>query len=276
MKQYKSIFIQQKSPNSKVFYIYLNIPSKFNAFPLEFFTEFPDAIDSLDQNPDVGVIIVAGVGDHFCAGGDIKLLEYIAQTAYSGEGVRGNEWVRRTARMLQEAFNAVERSRKTVISSIHGYCIGGGIDIVTACDLRYCTKDTIFMMKHIDLGFTDDMGALQRLTPIIGHGNALEMALTCRKVSAQEAKEMGLVSRVFESKQALDEGVALIAEGIAAKSPIVVAGTKIVMLKSKDLTIEQGLEYVGTWNAAAINSSGDMVEAIRALTEKRKPCFAKL
>ncbi|XP_065857819.1 delta(3,5)-Delta(2,4)-dienoyl-CoA isomerase, peroxisomal-like [Euphorbia lathyris] len=276
MKQYKSICIQQKTPNSRVFHLCLNIPSKLNAFPYEFFSEFPDALASLDQNPDVGVIIVCGAGDHFCAGADFKALGFIAEKGLSAEGIRGNEWVRQTARILQEAFTAVERCRKPVIASIHGYCIGGAFDIISACDIRYCTQDSIFILKHIDMGFTNDMGTLQRLPAIVGYGNAMEMALTCRKVLGQEAKEIGLVSRVFESKQALDEGVTLIAEGIAAKSPIAVVGTKAVMLRSKDLTLDQGLDYVATWNAATINSSGDMVEAVRANAQKRKPDFAKL
>ncbi|WCJ37108.1 Delta(3 5)-Delta(2 4)-dienoyl-CoA isomerase mitochondrial [Euphorbia peplus] len=276
MQQYKSISIKQKSPNSRVFCIYLNRPSLFNAMPSEFFTELPDALSTLDQNPDVGVIVLSGAGDHFCAGADLKVLNSVVKNSHDTNKLRANEWLRREIKISQEAFSAVERCRKPVIASIHGYCIGGAVDLVTACDIRYCTQDTVFISKQIDVGFTAEIGVLQRLPAIVGYGNAMEMALTARKVSGQEAKDMGLVSRVFESKQALDEGVGLIAEGIAAKSPIAAVGTKRVMLKSKDLTVEQGLDYVAAWNAATINSSGDMVEALTANAQKRKPQFAKL
>ncbi|XP_065858146.1 delta(3,5)-Delta(2,4)-dienoyl-CoA isomerase, peroxisomal-like [Euphorbia lathyris] len=276
MEKYKSISIQQKTPNSRVFYVYINNPSKLNAFPYEFFTEFPVAISSLDENPDVGVIVLSGAGDHFCAGIDLKILNDIAKHGLSSEKSRANEWLRREIKFLQVAFTAVERCRKPVIASIHGYCVGGGIDLVTACDIRFCTHDTIFTAKQIDVGFTADMGTLQRLPAIVGYGNAMEVALTARKFSGQEAKDMGLVSRVFESKQALDEGVMRVAEGIAAKSPIAAVGTKAVMLRSKDMTVDQGLDYIATWNAATVYSSGDLMEALNAMAQKRKPIFAKL
>ncbi|XP_065858256.1 delta(3,5)-Delta(2,4)-dienoyl-CoA isomerase, peroxisomal-like [Euphorbia lathyris] len=274
--QYKSISIQQKTPNSRVFYLYLNRPSQFNALPPEFFTEFPAALSSLDKNPDVGVIILCGAGDHFCAGADIKVLNSVVENSSSTEKSRANEWLRREIKISQEAFTAVEKCRKPVIASIHGYCIGGAFDLVTACDIRFCTKDAVFTSKQIDVGFAAEIGILQRLPAIVGYGNAMEVALTGRKVSGQEAKDMGLVSRVFESKQALDEGVRLVAEGIAAKSPIAVVGTKAVLLRSKDLTIEQGLDYVATWNAATVYSSGDLMEALNAMAQKRKPHFSKL
>ncbi|XP_065864791.1 delta(3,5)-Delta(2,4)-dienoyl-CoA isomerase, peroxisomal-like [Euphorbia lathyris] len=275
-KQYKSIYIQQKTPNSRVFYIYLNNPSKLNAFPYEFLTEFPDALSSLDKNPNVAVIVLCGAGDHFCAGADLKVIKNIAEKGLSTEKSRANEWLRREIKFIQESATAMEKCRKPVIASIHGYCVAGGVDIVTSCDIRFCTKDTVFSVQHVNVGFTADMGTLQRLPAIVGYGNAMELALTGRKFSGQEAKDMGLVSLVFESKEALDEGVRLVAEGIAAKSPTAVIGTKTVTLKSKDLTLEQGLDYVATWNAATVYSSGDLLEALTAKAQKRKPHFAKL
>ncbi|WCJ37110.1 Delta(3 5)-Delta(2 4)-dienoyl-CoA isomerase mitochondrial [Euphorbia peplus] len=276
MQQYKSLYIQQKTPNSRVFYVYLNNPSKLNAFPDEFFTEFPVAISSLDQNPDVSVIVLCGAGDHFCAGIDLKILNNIAEKGLLPDKCRANEWIRKEIKFLQNTFSAVEQCRKPVIASVHGYCVGGGVDLVAACDICYCTEDSIFSLKQIDVGFTADMGSLQRLPAVIGYRNTMEMALTGRNVSGKEAKDMGLVSRVFESKQALDEAVTFIAEGIAAKSPISVVGTKTVLLKSKDMTLEQGLDYIATWNAAAVYSSGDLMEALNARAQKRKPHFAKL
>lgn len=110
-------------------------------------------------------------------------------------------------------MTAIERCRKPVIAAIEGACVGGGVDIITACDLRYCTSDAFFSVKEVDLGITADLGTLQRLPAIVGYGCAMELALTARRFSGLEAKEMGLVSRVFASRQEMDEGVRIVAEG---------------------------------------------------------------
>ncbi|WCJ37122.1 Delta(3 5)-Delta(2 4)-dienoyl-CoA isomerase mitochondrial [Euphorbia peplus] len=264
MQHYKTISIQQKTPNSKVFHLYLNRPSKSNSFSYDFFTEFPVALSFLDENPDVGVIVLSGTGNHFSSGIDIEVLNSLIKKGFSAERGRGSECVRREVKIYQAAVTAVERCRKPVIASIHGYCVGGAVDLVTACDIRFCTRDSIFSVKEVDLAIVADMGTLQRLPPIVGYGKAVELAM-----------DMGLVSNVFESKQALDEGVMLVAEGIGAKSPLAIAGIKEVMLRSKDLTLEQALNYVATWDAAMVLSD-DMKEALKAHTQKRKPVFAKL
>lgn len=114
---------------------------------------------------------------------------------------------------MQDAITAIERCRKPVIAAVHGACIGGGIDIITACDVRYCTESAFFSVKEVDLGITADLGTLQRLPSIVGYGKAVELALSARRFSGSEAKELGLVSRVFGAKDAMDEGVQAIAEG---------------------------------------------------------------
>ncbi|XP_065875505.1 delta(3,5)-Delta(2,4)-dienoyl-CoA isomerase, peroxisomal-like [Euphorbia lathyris] len=275
MQQYRTIQILQKPPNSRVFQLNLNRPSHRNALSREFFTEFPDALSSLDQNPDVGVIILSGAGDHFCSGIDLKTFNSITEKSLSGDRGRSNEFLRRDIKFLQEAITAIERCRKPVIASIRGACIGGGIDIVTACDIRFCTQDSFFSVKEVDLGITADLGTLQRLPAIVGYGKAVELALTGRRFSGQEAMDLGLVSRVFGSNEALDEGVRLVAEGIATKSPLAVTGTKAVLLRSRDLNVEQGLDYVATWNSAMLISD-DLKEALKAYIQKRSPVFSKL
>ncbi|XP_022145176.1 delta(3,5)-Delta(2,4)-dienoyl-CoA isomerase, peroxisomal, partial [Momordica charantia] len=165
--------------------------------------------------------------------------------------------------------------RKPVIASIHGACIGGGVDIVTACDVRYCTAEAYFSVKEVNLGIAADLGTLQRLPAIVGYGRAAELALTGRNFSGLEAKELGLVSKSFASKEDLDNGVTKIAEEIASKSPLAVVGTKAVLLKSRDLSVEQALDYVATWNSATLFSD-DIKEAVSAHVHKRNPVFAKL
>ncbi|KAJ6702161.1 DELTA(35)-DELTA(24)-DIENOYL-COA ISOMERASE MITOCHONDRIAL [Salix koriyanagi] len=273
MEHYKTLQVFQKFPSSGVFHLNLNRPSQRNALSRDFFPEFSIALQTLDQNPNASVIVLSGTGDHFCSGIDIKTLNSIAND--TGDRGRSGERLRRDIKYLQEAITAIERCRKPVIAAIKGACIGGGIDIVTACDIRYCSKDAFFSVKEVDMGLTADLGTLQRLPGIVGFGNAMELALTGRRFSGQEAKELGLVSRVFGSKEELDEGVKIIAEGIAAKSPLAVTGTKAVLLRSRDSSVEQGLDYVATWNSSMLVSD-DLMEAVSAHLQKRKPTFSKL
>ncbi|KAA8530030.1 hypothetical protein F0562_034564 [Nyssa sinensis] len=275
MENFRNLEIVQKSPNSPVFYLYLNRPSLRNALSHDFFTEFPKALWSLDQNPNVGVIILSGNGDHFCSGIDLKVLASMSKRVQSNDRGRTGERLRREIKGMQEALTAIERCRKPVIAAIHGACIGGGVDIITSCDIRFCTEDAFFSVKEVDLAITADLGTLQRLPSIVGYGNAMELALTGRRFLGAEAKELGLVSRVFASKDVMDEQVTAIAEGVAARSPLAVTGTKAVLLRSRDLTVDQGLDYVATWNSAVLLSD-DLVEAISANAQKRKPFFAKL
>lgn len=275
MERYKTLEIVQQTPNSPIFHLYLNRPLLRNALSRDFFAEFPKALSSLDQNPNVRVIILCGRGDHFCSGIDLKTLNSITSDVLSNDLGRTGDRLRREIKGMQAAITALELCRKPVIAGIHGACIGGGIDIVTACDIRCCTQDALFSVKEVDLAITADLGTLQRLPSIVGYGNAIELALTARRFSGSEAKALGLVSAVFSSKDAMDEGVRAIAEGIAAKSPLAVTGTKAVLLQARDLTVEQGLDYVATWNSATLLSD-DLKEAISAQTQKRKPIFAKL
>ncbi|KAI3976078.1 hypothetical protein MKX01_016761 [Papaver californicum] len=272
--KFKTLEIIQKSPNPSVFHVLLNNPSLKNALSLDFFTEFPKALISLDQNPNVNVIILSSHGDHFCSGIDLNAFNTLMKSQSNDQG-RVRERLRREIKGLQDAMTAIERCRKVVIAAIRGGCIGGGIDLITACDIRYCTKNAFFCVKEVDLAITADLGTLQRLPGIVGYGNAVELALTARRFTGEEAKDFGLVSKVFESKSALDEGVYAVAEGIAMKSPLAVIGTKEVLLRSRDISLGQGLDYVATWNSAMLPSD-DLTEAVSAQIQKRKPTFAKL
>ncbi|KAK6116613.1 hypothetical protein DH2020_049719 [Rehmannia glutinosa] len=274
-ENYKSLKIEQKSPDSRVFYLFINRPSRGNALSHDFFTEFPVALSSLDQNPEVGVIIISGSGNHFCSGIDLQTLNSVSQDTRSADSGRAGEKLRRGIKFSQQAVTAIEECRKPVIAAIHGACVGGGVDIITACDLRYSTENAFFSVKEVDLAITADLGSLQRLPGIVGFGNAMELALTARRFSGLEAKELGLVTRLFSNKEALEKGVAEIAEGIAAKSPLAVIGTKRVLIQSRDLTVDQGLDYVATWNSGVLISD-DLTEAISAQRQKRKPLYAKL
>lgn len=270
-EKYKTLEIVEKAPKSGVLYLNLNRPAQRNALTYDFFCEFPKALYGLDNNPDVKVIVLSGAGSHFCSGIDLSLLKSTGGDSNSGSG----ESLRRQIMAMQDSVTALERCRKPVIASIHGGCIGGGIDIITACDIRVCTEEAFFSVKEVDLALAADLGTLQRLPGIVGFGNAMELALTARRFSGLEAKEIGLISRVFHSKHELDEGVRDLAQAIATKSPLAIVGTKTVLLRSRDLTIDQGLDFVATLNSARLLSP-DLTEAVMALMQKRNPVFSKL
>ncbi|KAF8044921.1 hypothetical protein N665_6019s0002, partial [Sinapis alba] len=182
MDSYKTLKIVRKNTSSSVFHLILNRPSQLNALSLDFFVEFTTALSSLDQNPDVSVIILSGAGKHFCSGIDLTSLSSISeQSSSGGDRARSSERLRRRIKSMQAAITAVEQCRKPVIAAIHGACIGGGVDLITACDIRYCSKDAFFSIKEVDLAIVADLGTLQRLPSIVGHAKAMELALTARR-----------------------------------------------------------------------------------------------
>ncbi|KVH97870.1 delta(3,5)-Delta(2,4)-dienoyl-CoA isomerase, peroxisomal [Cynara cardunculus var. scolymus] len=275
MEKYTSLEIIDNSP-SPVFILRLNTPRRSNALSSQFFQEFPAALSSLDQNPNVAVIILSAKGNNFCAGFDLKALASLTADIHTGsDPARSAERSRRHIKFMQDAISAIEHCRKPVIAAVQGACIGGGVDMITACDMRFCTEDAYFCVKEVDLAITADLGSLQRLPGIVGYGNAMDLALTARTFSGSEAKAMGLVSKTFGSKADMDEGVGAIAEGIAAKSGLAVIGTKRVMITSREMRLNEGLDYVATWNSALFLSN-DLKEVAAARAQNRKPSFSKL
>lgn len=278
MEDLKSLKVEFDEP-SGIVHLTLNRPSQRNALDDHFFTEFPRLLSALDDNPSARVVILKGSGNHFCSGIDLSVLTSIAgserEDHVDDDQGRVREKLRRNIKHMQAALSAVEGCRKPVIAAIHGGCIGGGVDIITACDIRYCSEDAFFSVKEVDLAITADLGTLQRLPRLVGDGNARDLALTGRRIDAREAKHMGLVQNVYPTKSNMDENVGKIARDIAAKSPLSVMGTKAVLLNSRDLSVAKGLDYVATWNAAMLLST-DLKEVFAAQMEKRKPVFSKL
>jgi len=252
--------------------ISLNRPDKRNAMNAELWEELKTAMHWLDETPEARVGILNANGSMFTAGIDLSLL-FGLQALTSDDCVgRSREKLRRIILNLQASFNAIEQCRKPVIAAIHGGCIGGGVDLVTACDMRYCSADAYFTVKEIDVGLIADVGTLQRLPRIIGDGMLRELAYTGRHFGADEAIRIGLVNRVYPDQAALLDGVLGIAREIAAKSPIAVTGTKAMVSYMRDHRIDDGLEYVATWNAAMLQST-DLRVAIAAHMSKQKAEF---
>jgi len=174
---------------------------------------------------------------------------------------------------MQDCLTSVERCRKPVLAAIQGACIGGAIDLVTCCDMRYAAADAVFSVREIDVGLVADVGTLQRLPRLIPEGIARELAFTGRNFLADEAERTGLINRVFASPEALTAAVRELAQAIAAKSPLATRGIKEVMNYSRDHSVAEGLNFVAAWNASMLLSA-DLNEAITAQREKRPPRFA--
>ena len=255
-----------------VAHVRFNRPEKSNALHREAWSEMKDIFSELDQSTDVRAIVLSGEGKHFCAGIDLNLLFSMSQ--YEGISCEGRkrEEMRKMIYFLQDCISEIEKCRKPVLAAVHRACIGGAVDIITACDMRYCTSDAYFSIKEVDMGLVADIGTLQRLPKIIPYGIAAEMAYTGRPVSGQEAEKIGLVNQKFDSRDEMIAGVVEIAKVIASKSPLVIRGTKEIMQYTRDHSVEDSLRYMGTYNAAYLYSD-DLKEAMQAQMTKRMPNF---
>ncbi len=252
--------------------VIINRPDKANALDQTAWNELKTAFNQLNDLEEVRVIVLSGEGKHFCAGIDLRLLMSVTNRQNAACNGRAREQLRKSILELQAPINAVERCSKPVIAAIQGGCIGAGIDLICGCDIRYCTDDAFFTIKEIDMGMVADLGTLQRLPKLIGDGIVREMAYTGRNVSGKEAAAMGLVNRTFPDKETLMTEVKTLAATIAAKSPLAIRGTKEMLNYTRDHSVEDGLNYIATWNAAMILSA-DLSEALQANQQKRKATF---
>lgn len=250
----------------------LNRPDRSNAMNEAMWQELREAMRWADASVSVRAVVLAGAGKNFCAGIDLAMLGGVAKAVAHPDPARSREALRRLILDLQDCLSSIERCRKPVLAAIHGACIGGALDMVTCCDMRYAAADAVFSVREVDVGMTADVGTLQRLPRLVPDGVARELAYTGRNVEAEEAAAIGLVNRVFPTQEALLAGVMAIAQAIAAKSPLAVRGTKEMLNYGRDHSIVDGLDHVATWNAAMLMSA-DLEEAMNAARERRAPVF---
>jgi Delta3,5-Delta2,4-dienoyl-CoA isomerase len=211
---FETLAVTRPDPSAGVYEVRLNRPAQRNALSPAAFAEIPRAMSLLDRAPSARAVVLSAAGPHFCAGIELGGPgDPLSAASASADPVAAAEGLRRAVLDMQAALTAIERCRKPVVAAVHGACVGGGVDLVAACDIRCCSRDASFVLKEVDMAIVADLGALQRLPRIVGYGNAADLALTGRKINAMEAKDMGLVTRVFDSKQDLDAGVAKIAKG---------------------------------------------------------------
>jgi enoyl-CoA hydratase len=239
-----------------------------NALSLSFTAEIATAFRELGANDEVRVIVLASKAKAFCAGLDLK---EFAATGLKGTAKSSLEFPEKL-RALFESCDGIEACPKPVIAAVNGMCIGGGLDIVSACDIRICTEDASFSLREAAIGLVADMGVLQRLPHVIGQGYTREMAFTARFYKATEAEKMGLVNAVYPDQPAMMEGARKLARQIAANAPLAVQATKEVLNASRHVPVEDGMSLAKHKNMVLMLSQ-DLKEAFVSFMEKRKPEF---
>ncbi len=260
--------------NGHVAEVVLNNPDRLNVMAPIFFQEIKRAFEAIDADPEIRVAVLWAEGRLFTAGLDLKAASSGILGGGNGEvsqGRRSDDLYRHVLE-LQDCFTAIERCRKPVIAAVHGHCIGGGVDLTTACDIRVCTEDATFAIQETKIAIVADVGTLQRITDLVGKGFAREMAYTGKRITADRALQFRLVNDVYPDKDAMLAGARALASEIAANSPLTVQGTKQVLQYSEEHTTKEGLDFVAHWNASRLHTN-DLVEAVTAFMEKRDPVF---
>jgi enoyl-CoA hydratase len=268
----------QVSLEDGVAHLQLCRPEAYNTMTPEFWRELPALVDEISDAGRARAIVLSSTGKHFTAGMDLAVFQTpggLGSTPSVEELGRKRAALREEVLLLQRSFTALENARMPVIAAIQGACIGGGVDMISACDMRYCTEDAYFCIQEINIGLTADVGTLQRLPKLIPDGVVRELAYTGRRLPAARAKEVGLVNEIFPSHQALLEGAMAVAREIAARSPLAILGSKEMIRYVRDHSVADGLNYIATWQSGMF-FGGDMMETFRAKQEKRAPEFEDL
>jgi len=264
--------------NNHIANLVLSRPDELNTMSRDFWVELDEVLEVINRNADIRVVVMSSTGKHFCAGMDLSAFSNGVDNIPDNkkpDHARIGEAVYRVAKELQSYISSLEKIRVPVIAAIHGGCIGGAVDMVTACDIRLASDDAFFCIQEINIGMAADVGTLQRLPKIIPDSKMREMAYTGRRMYADEAKNAGLVSDTFKSYEELFDAANKLASEIASKSPVAIYGLKAVMNYSRDHNIEDSLEYNALWSGAML-SQKDMTEQMTANMEKRDASFAEL
>ena len=261
----------------QIAHIPLSRPEAYNTMIREFWGELPEIVRTLDDAGEARAIVISSTGKHFTAGMDLSVFGSDADTANERDAEMGRRRAnfRRDVLRLQETFSCLDRARMPVLAAVQGGCIGGGVDMISACDIRYCSEDAFFCIQEINIGMTADVGTFPRLPQLIPQGIVRELAYTGRRLTAREALEVGLVNRVFPTHEALVAGVLGVAREIAERSPLAVWGSKEMLNYARDHSIADGLDYIATWQTGMFQPA-DMLEAFSAKSESRKAVFPDL
>ncbi|KAJ6663857.1 hypothetical protein lerEdw1_009937 [Lerista edwardsae] len=255
----------------KVLHVELNRPDKLNSMNAAFWREMVECFNKIAQDSECHAVVISGAGKLFTAGIDLVEMGSVFLMV-EGDDVARKSWnARKKVQEYQETFNVLEKCPKPVIAAVHSACIGGGMNLISACDIRYCTQDAWFQVKEVDIGMAADVGVLQRLPHIIGNRSLVnELTFTARKLMAPEAETCGLVSRVFPDKEAMMQGAFDLAAEISSKSPVAVQGAKINLIYSRDHPVPDGLHHMAAWNMSMLQTE-DILKSAQAAMEKKSP-----
>ncbi len=257
----------------QVAHLRLNRPDELNTMIPEFWRELPEIVTGISDAGSARAIVISSTGKHFSAGMDLSV--FAAQPDADAEPGRRQARLRSLVGRLQWTFTALEKARVPVLVAVQGGCIGGAVDLATAADCRYASRDAFFSVQEINIGMTADVGTLQRLGTCVPQGVARELAFTGRRMSAERAYEVGLVQGLYDDHDALVAGVLETAREIATKSPLALWGTKVAMNHARDHGVAAGLEQIATWQAGMFQPA-DLLEAVTAKVEKRPTAYADL
>ena len=239
-----------------------------------FWSEMPGAFAWLDENPDVRAVVLRGEGEHFSYGLDLAAMGGELGSVL-GDGALAKERTDflLTIERMQRTMSCVAACRKPVVAAIAGWCVGGGVDLITACDVRLCSADARFSVREVKLAMVADVGTLARLPAIVGQGHARMLALTGDDIDAARALRIGLVEDVYDTQAALFDAAGALARRMADNPPLVVQGVKQVLNAASERAAADSLRTVALWNSAFLPSH-DLREAMTAFMEKRTPRFS--
>ncbi|XP_012541976.1 delta(3,5)-Delta(2,4)-dienoyl-CoA isomerase, mitochondrial isoform X1 [Monomorium pharaonis] len=276
MSTYKTLAVS--TPKPFVYIVKLNRPEKLNAISPTMWKEFKECFDELSTNPDCRVVILSGAGKHFCAGIDLKGMMEIGQGLMEHEDIaRKCKYMEPKIKAYQDSFTAIEKCSKPVIAAVHGACIGAGVDMISAADIRYASSNAYFQIKEVDIGMAADVGTLQRFPKIMGSDSLVrELVYTARKYPAAEALESGFISRMLDSEESLLNKSIEVAEDIASKSPVAVQGSKMSMVYSRDHSVQEGLDHIAMHNKAMLQSEDFLNATMAQAVKGDPPIFSKL
>ena len=258
----------------QIAHVVLNRPEKRNSMNQDFWQEFPAIIEDIDNNARARVIVISSTGPHFSAGLDLTMFSSADTADKPHKNQRAVASYNHILHM-QESFNVLENARIPVIAAIQGGAFGGGVDLATACDMRYATEDAFLVVQEINIALTADVGTFPRLVKLIPEGIVRELAYTGRKLGAQEARQVGLVNQVYPDQQSMLEGVMDIAAEIASKAPAAVYGSKRMINYARDHSTADALDYISIWNTSMMNNA-EIMEALQAKSESRPAEFVDL
>ena len=262
--------------NNSIAHIRFNRPEKRNSMNEDFWTMFPKEVEELDDSGEIRALIVSSTGPHFSAGIDLSMFkDDIVENETDNEMGRSRGYFLQQLKFLQNAVSCLEAARFPVVTAVQGGCIGGGIDLITAADIRICTKDAFFLIEEINVGLAADIGTIQRLPKIIPAGIAREWTMLGEKVSADRAKEVGLVSSLHDNHEEMMKNAFEIAEKLASKTPLAMWVTKETLNYSRDHTVKESLENVALWNAATLHKE-DVMSTMMSKMQKKKPEYRNL